>query len=174
MVEPRILVRAGLPQRRSVRAGSSKTLLGNLPSIHSRKQREVRGIVFTCLGKDYIYVVANGITKLSWRDIHTPANRKVIKKTQKVGAESVVLKYALDAMPSRRNRRTLLRASHSGLDHGGEVTILCDEGDGSGIGAMRGRQWQNNRPLSYYLPEIGEFFKVVSLTQNKITGIIDF
>ena len=149
-------------------------MLGNLLSIPSRKQREVRGIVFTCLGKDYIYVVANGITKLSWKDIHTPSNRKVIKKAQKVGAESVVIEYALDAIPSRRNRRTLLRASHSGLDYGGEVTILCDEGDGSGVGAMSGRQWQNNRPLSYYLPEIGEFFKVVSITQNKITGIKDF
>ena len=127
--------------------------------------------MFTCLGKDYFYVVANGITKLSWKDIHTPSNRKVIKKAQKVGAESVVIEYALDAIPSRRNRRTLLRASHDLLDLEGDVTILCNEGNGSGIGAMTGRQWQNNRPLSYYLPEIGEFFKVVSITQNKITGI---
>ena len=147
---------------------------GNSLSTHSRKQREVRGIVFTCLGKDYFYIVANGITKLSWRDIHTPSNHKVIKKAQKVGAESAVIKYALDAIPSRRNRRTLLRASHSSLDYGGEITILCDEGDGSGVGAMYGRQWQNNRPLSYYLPEIGEFFKVVTITQKKLTGIKDF
>ena len=130
--------------------------------------------MFTCLGKDYIYVVANGITKLSWVDIHTPANRKVIKKAQKVGAESVVIKYALDAIPSRRNRRQLLRASNVGLDYGASITILCDDGDCSGIGAMRGKQWQNNRPLSYYLPEIGEFFTVVSISQNKLTGIKDF
>ena len=149
-------------------------MLGTLPSTPSKKQREVRGIVFTCLGKDYIYVVANGITKLSWVDIHTPANRKVIKKAQKVGAESVVIKYALDAIPSRRNRRQLLRASNVGLDYGASITILCDEGDGSGIGAMRGKQWQNNRPLSYYLPEIGEFFTVVSISQNQLTGIKDF
>ena len=118
--------------------------------------------------------MANGITKLSWVDIHTPANRKVIKKAQKVGAESVVIKYALDAIPSRRNRRQLLRASNVGLDYGASITILCDEGDGSGIGAMRGKQWQNNRPLSYYLPEIGEFFTVVSISQNQLTGIKDF
>ena len=149
-------------------------MLGNLPSTTSKKQREVRGIVFTCLGKDYIYVVANGITKLSWVDIHTPSNRKVIKKAQKVGAESVVIKYALDAIPSRRNRRQLLRASNVGLDYGASITILCDDGDCSGIGAMRGKQWQNNRPLSYYLPEIGEFFTVVSISQNKLTGIKDF
>lgn len=149
-------------------------MLGHSPSTPSKKQREVRGIVFTCLGKDYIYVVANGITKLSWVDIHTPANRKVIKKAQKVGAESVVIEYALDAIPSRRNRRQLLRASHVGLDYGASITIFCNKGNGSGIGAMRGKQWQNNRPLSYYLPEIGEFFKVVSISHNKLTGIKDF
>ena len=118
--------------------------------------------------------MANGITKLSWRDIHTPSNRKVIKKAQKVGAESVEIKYALDAIPSRRNRRTLLRASHVGLDYGASITILCNEGNGSGVGAMLGRQWQNNRPISYYLPEIGEFFKVISVSQTQVTGIKDF
>lgn len=133
----------------------------------------MRGIIFTSLGKEYIYIVANGITKLNWVEIHTPKNKKIVKRASKYGAEYIVIDHALDAIPSKRNRRTLLRLSHGALDYGATMVIKCNKGNGSGIGAMQNNQWQNNLPISYYVPEISEFFKVVKISPNQLTVMKD-
>ena len=104
----------------------------------------MRGIIFTCLGKEYIYIVANGITKLKWVEIHTPKNKKIVKKASKYGAEYIVVDHALDAIPSIRNRRTLLRLAHGALDYGATM-----------------------------VPEISEFFKIVKISPNQLTVMKD-
>ncbi len=139
----------------------------------------MRGVVFRCRGsikpldKEYFYVIANGVTKLNWQDVHNPANIKVIKKVKRRGADSISFKYALDAIPSQRNRRTLLRCCREVLMFGGDVEFLGNQGNCSGIGCLKGVQWQNNHPLIHYLPEIKNHFTVVTVDSNRITAIKD-
>ena len=139
----------------------------------------MRGVVFRCRGsikpfdKEYFYVIANGVTKLNWKDIHNPANIKVIKKVKRKGADSISFKYALDAIPSQRNRRTLLMCCREVLMFGGDVEFLGNQGNCSGIGCLKGVQWQNNHPLIHYLPEIKNHFTVVTVDSNRITAIKD-
>tara|TARA_R100001530_G_scaffold34109_2_gene26656 strand:- start:17 stop:436 length:420 start_codon:yes stop_codon:yes gene_type:complete len=139
----------------------------------------MRGIVFRCKGfvksldKEYFYVISNGITRLEWSNIHTPANVKVINLVKKKGADSVTFKYALDAIPSQRNRRTLIRACYRVMTYGGDIEFLCEQGDNSGIGKMKGFQWNNNKPMVHYMPEIEEYFTVVKVSNNAITAIKD-
>jgi len=139
----------------------------------------MRGVVFRCRGsiksldKEYFYVIANGVTKLNWQDVHNPANIKVIKKVKRRGADSISFKYALDAIPSQRNRRTLLMCCREVLMFGGDVEFLGNQGNCSGIGCLKGVQWQNNHPLMYYLSEIKHYFTVVTVDSNRITAIKD-
>ena len=139
----------------------------------------MRGVVFRCKGlikpldKEYFYVISNGLTRLEWSNIHTPSNIQVINKVKKKGADSVSFKYALDAIPSQRNRRALIQACYRVMLYGGDIEFLGNRGNGSGIGEMKGVQWQNNNPISYYLPEIKTYFTVVSVNPNRITAIKD-
>ena len=139
----------------------------------------MRGVVFRCLGslrsldREYFYVIANGVTKLNWKDVHNPANIKVIKKVKRKNADSIIFEYALDAIPSQRNRRTLLMCCREVLMFGGDIEFLGNQGDASGIGGLQGVQWQNNHPLIYYLPEIRKHFTVVNVSPNRITAIKD-
>ncbi len=139
----------------------------------------MRGVVFRCRGitksldKEYFYVISNGITKLAWRDIHTPANIKILKKVKREGVDSVRVMYALDAIPSKRNRRTVIHACYHSMIFGGDIEFLGNSGNGSGIGKMIGVQWQNNNPIIYYLPEIESKFTVVTVSPNRITAIKD-
>ena len=139
----------------------------------------MRGVVFRCKGliksfdKEYFYVISNGITRLEWSNIHTPSNIKVINKVKKKGADSVSFMYALDAIPSKRNRRALIRACYRVMTYGGDIEFLGNRGNCSGIGEMKGVQWQNNNAILYYLPEIKQYFSVVSVGANKITAIKD-
>jgi len=139
----------------------------------------MRGVVFRCKGliksldKEYFYVISNGLTRLEWSNIHTPSNVEVISKVKKKGAYSISFKYALDAIPSQRNRRALIRACYRVMIYGGDIEFLSNQGNGSGIGVMKGVQWQNNNPISYYLPEIKSYFTVVNVNPNRITAIRD-
>tara|TARA_R110002020_G_scaffold472336_1_gene700230 strand:- start:256 stop:675 length:420 start_codon:yes stop_codon:yes gene_type:complete len=139
----------------------------------------MRGVVFRCAGmikaldKKYFYVIANGITRLAWSDIHSPANMKVIQKVKKKGADSVEFQYALDAIPSKRNRRALLESCYRVMHYGASIEFQCDKGNGSGVGEMVGVQWQNNHTIDFYLPEIEKYFNIVSFDPERILAIKD-
>ena len=137
----------------------------------------MRGIRFDC-GKTFItgkkrelyYVVSNGITRVSWAEIHTPENIEVVSKVKRLGkAERASVEYALDSIPERRCRVRLLRMVWGLITPQSEIEILFENVSSSGA-TYKGGVWRNNKPPKYYLPEIKDAFHITSIHDLKITA----
>jgi hypothetical protein len=137
----------------------------------------VRGVRFDC-GKTFLtgkkrelyYVVSNGITQVSWAEIHTPENIEVISKVKQLGkAEKASVEYALDSIPERRCRIRLLRMVWGLITPQSEIDILFENVRGVGPTYKDG-VWRNNKPSEYYLSEIKDAFNITSVHDLKITA----
>ena len=137
----------------------------------------MRGVRFDC-GKTFLtgkkrelyYVVSNGITQVSWAEIHTPENIEVISKVKQLGkAEKASVEYALDSIPERRCRIRLLRMVWGLITPQSEIDILFENVRSVGPTYKDG-VWRNNKPSEYYLSEIKDAFNITSVHDLKITA----
>lgn len=136
----------------------------------------MRGVKFNCgktllTGKDrvFYYVISNGITRVSWNEIHTPENIRTVTKVNQYGkAERVIMEYALDAIPEPKCRYRLLALVRSLVIPNATIEILFEPFNNSGPTYNNG-VWRNNKSARSYLKEIERLYNVLSIHDHKIT-----
>ena len=131
----------------------------------------MRGVYFKCFGKELFYTVSNGINHLTWRDTFTPENKDVVKYLRKNGfASSAHIWQALDSIPKKISRGSLLKFVSCFVNHGAPVVIEINGGNGSGKGEYVQDKWENNTPADFYVEEIEKHLKVMNVVNNKINA----
>jgi len=131
----------------------------------------MRGVYFKCFGKELFYTVSNGINHLTWRDTFTPYNREVVRYLRKNDfAESAHIWQALDSIPKKISRGSLLKFVSCFVNHGAPVVIKINGGNGSGKGKYILDKWENNLPAEFYVEEVKRHFKVIDVVNNNINA----
>jgi SAM-dependent methyltransferase len=81
----------------------------------------------------------------------------------KGGADTVTVANVLNVIKEAEARGNVILEAAKAIKPGGKAYFSVYKGDGSGIGAKTTAGHQNNQKLSFYLPEIEQFFNDVQL-----------
>lgn len=126
------------------------------------------------------YLAQHGIRNLVYDPYARPQehNEAVLKEVyDKGGADGVALNNVLNVIPSRDERKNVLRFSYGLLKNGSKMIITVYEGDGSGKGKKVEYKdgtwsWQENRKLDDYEEEIKEALPPDAVIEKKRNAYI--
>ena len=86
-------------------------------------------------------------------------NKQVLDKLKQRKADTLTLLNVLNVIESKEERLNIIKHAYSLLENGGTMLITVYEGEGK-TGLTKLGTWQENRPLSSYVPEVKEALSV--------------
>jgi len=158
---------------------SEHTCINHIPALHKRInwQSGLRNLDYG--GGKYNtatdYLTDLGVTNLVYDPFNrTPEwNRVLLGDLFLKPADTATIANVLNVVKEPQIRKNILRhvktlvRKFSAVDQLGMIFISCYEGDGSGVGAITSKGWQENRKEMDYLSEIREVFPRISIYGGK-------
>jgi hypothetical protein len=154
--------------------GSAETSVNTLPSVFKSATFKKGGVNADIGAGKYDkasqYLAKKGV-KNAASDPHnrTPEqNAKAAKATSGGKADTATVANVLNVIKSAEERQGVIRKAARAVGQDGVAYFSVYTGDGSGVGKVTPKGWQENRPLSSYEAEIKKVFPYTKITKGHI------